>query len=81
MPIMVPLSDVLGVSRQVSCLAYQLGDGFTNIISPTSGVLLAFLGIAKLNFVQWAKWHIKMQGVLFLGGSLFVILAVLMGYN
>ena len=78
MPIMAPLSDLVGVSRQVAVVAFQLGDGFTNLIVPTSGILIAILGVAKLDWVVWAKFQIKFQGILFFFGSLFVIGGVLM---
>lgn len=81
MPIMAPLSDMLDVSRQVSCLAFQLGDGFTNLINPTSACLMAFIGIARIDFLSWAKGQIKFQGILFGCGLIFVIIAVLIGYN
>ena len=79
MPLMAPLSDILGVSRQVAVLAFQLGDGFTNLIVPTSGVLMACLGAARIDWTQWARWQIKFQGLLFLFGSLFVVGGVVMG--
>ncbi|RHF69158.1 putative basic amino acid antiporter YfcC [Fusobacterium mortiferum] len=78
MPIMAPLSDLVGVPRQVAVLAFQLGDGFTNLIVPTSGILIAILGIAKLDWLVWAKFQIKFQGILFFFGSIFVIVGVLM---
>lgn len=78
MPIMAPLSDLVGVTRQVAVVAFQLGDGFTNLIVPTSGILMAILGIAKLDWGVWAKFQIKFQGWLFLFGSMFVIGGVLM---
>ena len=78
MPIMAPLSDLVGVTRQVAVIAFQLGDGFTNLIVPTSGILMAILGIARLEWGIWAKFQIKLQGWLFLFGSLFVIAGVLM---
>ncbi len=77
MPIMAPLSDLVGVPRQVAVIAFQLGDGFTNLIVPTSGILIAVLGIAKLDWIVWAKFQIKFQGILFFFGSLFVIAGVL----
>ncbi|WP_286033669.1 putative basic amino acid antiporter YfcC [Fusobacterium necrogenes] len=77
MPIMTPLSDLVGVPRQVAVLAFQLGDGFTNLIVPTSGILIAILGIAKLDWLVWARFQIKFQAILFFFGSLFVIAAVL----
>jgi uncharacterized ion transporter superfamily protein YfcC len=81
MPLMAPLSDIVGVTRQVAVLAYQLGDGFTNLIVPTSGCLMGVLGVARLDWGKWAKWQIKFQGLLFILGSIFVIIAVLIGYN
>ena len=59
MPIMAPLSDLVGVPRQVAVLAFQLGDGFTNLIVPTSGILMAILGIAKLEWGIWAKFKLN----------------------
>ena len=53
MPIMAPLADMVGVTRQTAVLAYQLGDGFTHIFYPTSGYFMAALAIAG---VQWQKW-------------------------
>lgn len=81
MPIMAPLSDLIGVPRQVAVLAFQLGDGFTNMIVPTSGILMAILGIAKLEWGKWAKYQIKFQLILFFLGSLFVIGGVLINYQ
>ena len=65
MPIMAPLADLAGITRQVAVLAYQLGDGLTNLIVPTSGCLLGVLGVARLEWGKWAKFQIKMQGMLF----------------
>ncbi|MBC2855164.1 putative basic amino acid antiporter YfcC [Cetobacterium sp. 2A] len=81
MPIMAPLSDLVGVPRQVAVLAFQLGDGFTNMIVPTSGILMAILGIAKVEWGKWAKYQIKFQLILFFFGSLFIIGGVLMNYQ
>ncbi len=80
MPIMAPLSDLVGVSRQTSVLAFQLGDAFSNLIVPTSGCLLGTLGVAKLEWGKWAKFQIKMQGVLFVSASIVMIIAVLIHF-
>lgn len=56
MPILSPLSDVIGVSRQTAVLAYQCGDGFWNMITPTHSVLMASLGLAKVPFGKWFKF-------------------------
>lgn len=81
MPIMAPLADIVGVSRQVSVLAFQLGDAFTNLIVPTSGVLLGALAAARLDWGQWAKFQIKFQAILFICSSLAVITAVMIGFS
>jgi uncharacterized ion transporter superfamily protein YfcC len=55
MPIMAPFSDMIGVSRQATVLAFQFGDGFTNMITPCSGVLMAVLSVAKISYEKWFK--------------------------
>ena len=55
MPIMAPFSDVIGLSRQATVMAYQFGDGFTNMITPTSAVLMGALGIARIPYEIWGK--------------------------
>jgi len=56
MPIMVPLADITGITRQVAVQAYQFGDGFTNIIVPTVGTLMGGLGFAKVAYTKYFKW-------------------------
>ena len=56
MPIMAPFSDMIDVSRQATVLAFQFGDGFTNMITPCSGVLMAVLSVAKIPYEKWVKW-------------------------
>jgi uncharacterized ion transporter superfamily protein YfcC len=77
MPIMSPLADIVGVSKQVACLAYQLGSGFVDAITPTSASLIGVLGVARIDWVKWFKFQIKMQGFLFSLGSIFIIVAVI----
>ncbi|GGF19485.1 hypothetical protein GCM10010954_17750 [Halobacillus andaensis] len=81
MPLMAPLADIAGVSRQVAVLAFQLGDGLTNIIIPTSAALMGTLGAARLDWGLWFKFIIKFQLILFGLASLFVITAVLINFN
>ncbi|KAB3531164.1 putative basic amino acid antiporter YfcC [Alkaliphilus serpentinus] len=80
MPLMAPLADLVGVSRQVAVLAFQLGDGLTNIIVPTSASLMGVLGVARLDWMKWAKFQIKFQGVLFVIASIFVLGAMMIGF-
>lgn len=68
MPIMAPFADIIGLSRQATVLAFQFGDGFTNMITPTSGVLIAVLGLARIPYAVWAKWVWKfIVGIIVLG--------------
>ncbi len=59
MPLMSQLADLIHVSRQTTVLAFQFGDGFTNMITPTSGVLLGCLGMAKIPYTVWVRWVFK----------------------
>lgn len=56
MPIMAPLGDTLGITRQVSVLAFQFGDGITNAISPIQPVLMAAIGLAGIPYTKWVKY-------------------------
>lgn len=73
MPIMAPFSDVIGVSRQATVMAFQFGDGFTNMITPTSAVLLGVLGIAKIPYAVWLKWFFKYLVFFMILGFLLLI--------
>jgi uncharacterized ion transporter superfamily protein YfcC len=80
MPIMAPLADLLGVTRQTSVLAFQLGDAFTNIIVPTSGCLMGVLAIARVQWSVWIKFCWKFLGVLMIGATITVIVASVTGF-
>ena len=81
MPIMAPFSDMINVSRQATVLAFQFGDGFTNMITPCSGVLMAVLSVARIPYEKWVKWIWKfilfliVVGFLLLLPTLFLTLA------
>lgn len=75
MPIMAPLSDLVGVTRQTAVLAYQLGDGISNIFTPTSGYFMAGLALAKIPWNKWAKWILPLILLQYLLGGIFVIIA------
>jgi uncharacterized ion transporter superfamily protein YfcC len=72
MPIMAPLADLVGVSRQTSILAFQFGE-FTNIIIPTSAVTMGALSMARVPWEKWAKWVLPLQIILILIGLMFLI--------
>ena len=77
LPIMAPFADMVGVSRQAMVLAFQFGDGFTNMITPTSGVLVAALAMARIPYTRWVKWVWKAVLVLLVLGLLLLIPTVL----
>lgn len=80
MPILAPLGDLVGVSRQVTVLAFQLGDGLTNLIVPTSAILMGVLGAAGIDWWDWARFFFRwMLGLMGLA-SAFVIGAVMIGF-
>lgn len=81
MPVMAPFSDLVNVSRQATVMAFQFGDGFTNMITPTSGVLLGALGVAKVPYEKWVKWIIPLMAILIILGWLLLLPTVLMELN
>jgi uncharacterized ion transporter superfamily protein YfcC len=81
MPIMAPFSDLINVSRQATIMAYQFGDGFTNMLTPTSAVLMGVLGVAKIPYQKWVKWVWPLILALFILGFLLLIPTVLMDLN
>jgi len=81
MPLMAPLADIVGVTRQVAVLAFQLGDGLTNLIIPTSASLIGCLGVAGVSWTTWAKFIAKFCAILFLLASITVVIAVLTGFS
>lgn len=80
MPLMAPLSDLVGVTRQTSVLAFQLGDGLTNILIPTSAALMGCLGAARLQWLVWIAFVWRYFIAMFALSSALVIGASLLGY-
>ena len=81
MPIMAPFSDVVGISRQATVMAFQFGDGFTNMITPTSAVLMGVLGIARIPYALWVRWFGWTLLALIVLGFLLLVPTVLMPLN
>lgn len=80
MPLMAPLADIVGVSRQVAVLAFQLGDGFTNVLVPTSASLMATLGVCRVDWGVWLKFIWRFMVALFVVSSVVVIAAHYFGF-
>jgi uncharacterized ion transporter superfamily protein YfcC len=81
MPIMTPLSDLLGITRQTAVLIFQFGDGFNSLILPTSGVTMGVLSIAKIPYERWLKWIIPLQVILYSVCLVFIAIAVMTRYG
>ena len=81
MPIMAPFSDLINISRQTAVLVYQFGDGFTNMITPTSGVLIGVLGVARIPYEKWVKWVAPFIIMLIFLGFLLLIPTVTVNLN
>ncbi|BDU26968.1 MULTISPECIES: Na+/H+ antiporter NhaC family protein [unclassified Flavobacterium] len=80
MPIIIPICDASEISRQMAVLTFQLGDGFTNLIIPTSGVTMGALSLAKIPYSKWFKWMLPRM-LVFLIASMLLILPPLYLFN
>ena len=79
MPIMAPLADVLGLSRQVACLTFQFGDGLSNLLWPTCGIVM-ICGLGDVRYDRWLKWFAKLFVLLLVAQMVLIEIAVLTGY-
>jgi uncharacterized ion transporter superfamily protein YfcC len=78
-PILVPLSDLLHLSRQVTVLAYQYGGGLCDILTPTNGALMAILAAAGVPFDRWLRFTLPLWAALFGLGTVAVMLGIAIG--
>ncbi len=81
MPIMAPLADLVGISRQTAVLAYQFGDGLSNMIVPTNIVLMSILGIAGIPYDRWFRFVWPLLLKLTLAAAVALVVAVAIGYQ
>jgi uncharacterized ion transporter superfamily protein YfcC len=81
MPIMAPLGDLVGVSRQTAVLAFQLGDGLTNSIVPTNAVLVGYLAMAGVPLERWLRFALPLTLKLWLAAAAVLVLSVWIGYE
>ncbi|AST90923.1 MULTISPECIES: YfcC family protein [Sutcliffiella] len=81
MPIMTPLADIMDIPRQVVVQAYTMGDGFTNIITPLSGVLMANLAIAGIPWTKWIKFAIPLVLIWYVIGIIFIVIAMMINWG
>ena len=79
MPVLVPLSDLLGMSRQVTVLAYQYGAGLCDLLTPTNGALMAILATGGVRYEQWVKFAVPLYLLVALVGMVGIVVAVGIG--
>ena len=81
MPLMAPVGDIIGVNRQIAVLAYQFGDGFSNMIIPTNAVLMGIIGMAGVPYHTWFRFCLPLLGKLMLAAAIVLVLAVTFDYG
>ena len=80
MPIMAPIADLTGLSRQVAVLAYQFGDGFTNMVVPTNALLMGMLALARIPYHCWLRFVAPLLLKLYVVAVVLLVVAVRIGY-
>lgn len=75
MPIVLPLTDLLSVTRQTAVLSFLFGDGFSNLLFPTNPTLMIALGLTVVSYPKWIRWSLKIQALIFVVTLMFLFLA------
>lgn len=81
MPILLPLTDLLDITRQTAVQAFLFGDGFSNLLYPTNPTLMIALGLTVVSYPKWIRWSIKIQLLIFLLSLGFLYLATRFSYG
>lgn len=81
LPIMVPLGDLVGITRQTTILAFQIGDGVTNLFNPALGGMIAMLGMCRVPFDRWLRYVFPLAGLIVLLAWGFLVFSVLIGWG
>jgi uncharacterized ion transporter superfamily protein YfcC len=81
MPILTPLADLVGITRQTAVLAFGFGDGFSNMLFPTNALLIIGLSFTTVAYPTWLRWTIPLQLFVFLVSALFLMVAISIGYG
>jgi uncharacterized ion transporter superfamily protein YfcC len=79
MPVLVPMSDLIGLSRQVTVLAYQYGAGLTELVTPTNGALMAVTAAAGVKYGDWLKFAVPLFAALLVLGGVAIVIAIALG--
>ena len=81
MPIMAPLAELVGTTKQIAVLAFQMGAMFADAFFPTCAALMGVLGVARIDWFRYAKWQYKMQLLYFVLGAIFLIVACAINFS
>jgi len=81
LPVMLPLGESLGLTRQITILAFQIGDGLSNLINPTLGGLIAMLSMCRVPIDRWIRFIFPILISLFIIAAATLIIAVAINYN
>ena len=81
MPLMAPIADLIGITRQTAVFAFQCGDGFSNTIIPTSGILMSMLSLARIPYDKWLRFMLPLFFQLMILSAIFLVIAVLINYQ
>ena len=81
LPVMIPIGDIVGLNRQVTILAFQIGDGVTNLVNPTLGGLIAMLSMARVPFDRWLRFIAPFMLTILLVSLVFLVVSVVIGYS
>ena len=80
MPLVAPLSDLVGVTRQSVVTTFCIADGFTNLLYPTNGVMIIAIGLINVSYAKWIKWSWKLFVAEFAFSTLIMLLMVYINY-
>lgn len=81
MPILTPLADLVGITRQTAVLAFGFGDGFSNMLYPTNALLIIGLSLTTVSYPTWLRWTLPLQAIVFALSAVFLWLAISIGFG
>lgn len=81
LPVMIPTGEVIGLTRQTTILAFQIGDGVSNLINPTLGGLIAMLSMCRVSIDRWFRFILPVAVTVFIFSAITLVIAVVIGYN
>ncbi len=81
LPIMIPVGELIGLTRQTTILAFQIGDGVTNLFNPALGGLIAMLSLCRISFDKWLRFILPLTGIILIVAWMFLVVAVLLGWS